>query len=151
MNHETHIPPKQTETATQVRISSAHEDCRRPQGDPPPSQTGKKGTRRLTRSDRLKKRFEFLSVMRQGTRVVGRFICVDYKKAPRLRFGITASRKYGDSPERNRFKRIVREAFRLSHHLLPQDLELNIVPRQKAKEAKMGDVQNELLQLLKSC
>jgi len=88
-------------------------------------------------------------VRKQGTRVVGRFVCIDYKKAPRLRFGITASGRYGDSPERNRFKRLVREAFRTSRHLLPQDLEINILPRQKAKEAKMGDIQNELLRLLK--
>lgn len=86
--------------------------------------------------------------MKQGNRLVGQFLCVDRKKAQALRFGITASGRYGDSPERNRFKRLVREAFRTSRYLLPQDIEINILPRQKAKSAKMGDIQKELLKLL---
>lgn len=86
--------------------------------------------------------------MKQGDRLIGRFLCIDRKKGPHLRFGITASGRYGNSPERNRFKRLVREAFRTSRHLLPVDIELNILPRQKAKFAKMQDIQSELLKLL---
>jgi ribonuclease P protein component len=87
--------------------------------------------------------------MKQGDRLVGRFLCLDRKKAPLLRFGITASKRYGNSPERNRFKRLVREAFRTSRHLLPQDIEIHIVPRSFAKKAMMGDIQKEILRLCK--
>lgn len=86
--------------------------------------------------------------MKQGTRKVGQFLCIDYKKAPVFCFGITASGKYGNSPERNRFKRLVREAVRACFHLLPRNIALHVVPRQKAKEAKMGDIQREILHLL---
>ncbi len=86
--------------------------------------------------------------MKQGDRLVGRFFCIDRKKGPSLRFGISASKRYGNAPERNRFKRLIREAFRTSRHTLPQDIELNFVPRALAKNAKMGDIQKELLKLL---
>jgi ribonuclease P protein component len=149
MNHETDIQPKQTKTSEKIRIPSSHENCRGPQGDPQKTQSGTQRTCRLKPSDRLKKSFEFQSVIRHGHRLVGKYICIDRKKGDSLRFGITASKKYGNSPERNRFKRLVREAFRTSRHLLPSNAEINIFPRQLAKKAMMGDLQNELIFLLK--
>jgi ribonuclease P protein component len=148
MNHETHIQPKQAKKSSQIRIPSADENCRGPQGHPPTQKSGQKRTCRLRKSDRLKKRFEFQNVMKQGDRLIGRFLCVDRKKGSRLRFGISASKRYGNSPERNRFKRLIREAFRTSRHALPQDIELNFVPRAQAKTAKIADIQKELLKLL---
>lgn len=148
MNHETHIQPKQAEKSQKIRIPRSNENCRGPQGHPPTQKSRQKRTCRLTNSDRLKKRFEFQSVMKQGDRLVGRFLCIDRKKGLSLRFGISASKRYGNAPERNRFKRLVREAFRTSKEALPQDLELNFVPRALAKNAKMGDIQKELLKLL---
>jgi ribonuclease P protein component len=148
MNHETHLPAQQIEAQAQIRIPSSHEDCRRTKSNPTQTQSGTKGSCRLKPSDRLKKRHEF-QAFKQGFRLVGRFICVDQRKGSSLRFGITASGRYGNSPERNRFKRLVREAFRTAKHLLPPSLELHIIPRQKAKEAKMMDIQKEILSLLK--
>ncbi len=150
MNHETHIQPQQAEESTQVRISCPNENCGWPQGHSPSQKCGQKKTCRLKKSDRLKKRFEFQSIKAQGNRLVGKYLCIDQKKGVPLRFGITASKKFGNSPERNRFKRLVRESFRTARHLLPQDSELNISPRKLAKHAKMGDIQNEMLNLLNS-
>ena len=150
MKHETHIPTEQTETATEIRIPRTDEDSRRPQGHPPSPPRRTEAPLRLNSSDKLKKRSDFLRVSKQGSRLVGKYICIDYRKAGRLRFGITASTKFGNSPERSRFKRLVREAFRTSRLQLPQGFEFNVIPRQKAKEAKMGDIRDEWLRLL-SC
>ena len=144
MKHETYVQSKQAETAAEVRISSPKEHRRRAQNHSTQAENRQKGPHRL------KKRVEFQRVRNQGDRLVGRFLCVDYKKSPSLKFGISASKRYGNSPERNRFKRLVREAFRASCNRLPQNLHCNVIPRSLAKKAKMADIQRELIQLLNS-
>ncbi len=48
------------------------------------------------------------------------------------RLGVSLSRKVGNSPTRNRWKRVIREAFRRSKHLLPRDIDLVVRPRKGA-------------------
>ena len=91
--------------------------------------------------------------MKSGSkRLVGKCLCVDFKPAPagrtHSRLGITASGKYGSSVKRNRFKRLIREAFRTKRHQW-NPLEIHVVPRQFAKTAKFCDIANELTNLLK--
>lgn len=101
------------------------------------------------KENRLKKRREFLSIMRQGKRRKGRYIYLDFRTYSRgSKLGITASSKYGDAPTRNRFKRIVREAYRQNRSQLPPNLELHVLPRFQAKLAKKQDIETEMLSLL---
>lgn len=106
---------------------------------------------RFPKSLRLRKRFQFLQMTNQAKRLVGHFIIIDYKQntLSYTRLGITVSKKYGDAHERNRFKRIVREAFRLCFSDLRQGLDLNIRPRSASKDASSADIFRELRRLLK--
>lgn len=45
------------------------------------------------------------------------------------RLGVSASRRLGGAVVRNRWKRLVREAFRLAMHRLPNGIDLVVVPR----------------------
>lgn len=96
---------------------------------------------------RLRSRKEFQRVAREGKRLVGRFLCIDYRRSDKSKLGISASARYGSAPERNRFKRLVREAFRNNYSILPR-YELNVVPRQLAKNARFADISEELTRLL---
>lgn len=49
---------------------------------------------------------------------------------PHPRLGLSVSRKVGGAVERNRWKRLIREAFRLSRRQLPPGLDLVVIPRQ---------------------
>lgn len=61
------------------------------------------------------------------------------------RLGITASKRYGNAVARNRFKRIVKEAFRLGRDQIWSGFDFNIKPRSMAKGAKMEVIYTELL------
>lgn len=64
------------------------------------------------------------------------------------RLGITVTKRYGKAFERNRFKRIVKEAFRLGRDRFCSGRDLNIRPRSKAKGATSIQILEDLLQLL---
>jgi ribonuclease P protein component len=50
------------------------------------------------------------------------------------RVGVSVSRKHGSAAKRNRLKRVLREAFRLSLTELPVGLDVVLIPRQGVRE-----------------
>ncbi len=104
------------------------------------------------KSFRITKRSEYKKIFLEKNRLVGNFILINYRygKSDFPKLGITASKKYGKAYLRNRFKRIVRDAFRKNLSNLPPNIELNICPRKDAPLAKSMDIENELLFLLKA-
>ena len=52
---------------------------------------------------------------------------------PHPRLGISASRRVGNAVVRNRWKRLLREAFRLTRQKLPQGIDLIVIPRPTAE------------------
>ncbi len=151
MNYETDLSAQQDASQKNLWISGQNVDPFRAQDHQSPPQSGQKETRRLRlpKSCRLLKKGEFFRVSKKGKRLVGRHLCIDYRPAKESRLGISASCRYGSAPERNRFKRLVREAYRHLREELPP-FELNVIPRQCAKSARFGDIHKEILTLLQN-
>ncbi len=151
LNHETHLPSQQTLPKKIDWLPRPDEDRRRTESHQSPPQSRQENSLRVKFSKelRLRSRKEFQRVARENDRRVGRFLCVDIRPAAKMKLGISAPGRYGSSPERNRFKRLVREAFRLSHAAFPAQLEINVVPRQAAKGAHCSQVMDELIRLCK--
>ena len=151
MKNEAHLPTEQAPTQENTRIPSAHEDHGRPQSAEPPPPRGPQSSLRLSfpKHLKLRKRAEFRLLAKHGRRLVGRAICLDWRHSrySDTRLGLTVSARYGAAHERNLFKRRIREAFRTSRHLLPPSLDLNIVPRQRAKTASFAQLREELIDL----
>ena len=70
----------------------------------------------LTRSERLRRRPEFLAAQRKGVRTRGRYLTLFVLPNSRSqsRLGVIATRRMGGAVCRNRHKRLAREIFRLN-------------------------------------
>ena len=80
---------------------------------------------------RLKKNAEFQAVYQQAKRSGDQALLVFAipNGLDHSRMGMSVSRKYGCSVRRNRFKRVLREAFRLSLARIPSGMDLVVIPR----------------------
>src|SRR5882757_10810438 len=58
---------------------------------------------------------------------------------PHLRLGLSVSRKYGGAVQRNRLRRLYREAFRLTRSQMPVGLDLVLIPR-KPEEPPLSEL-----------
>jgi ribonuclease P protein component len=106
-----------------------------------PTAAGRFGDR-----DRLKTIGEFRRVYNRGFHASSdRIGCyVSPNREARSRLGISVSRKYGSSPERNLVKRRIREAFRRLRHGFPAPLDLVVVPRRAARALSLGGLAAEI-------
>lgn len=154
MHHnETDLPAKQEETSAHIRLSQTHENIQRTSSSQPPPQSGKKETdcigHGFPKTLRLLSRFDYQRVFKERRRWYGKLFIIHYRPSPSLsscRIGLTVSRQYGKSHDRNRFKRLLREAFRLHQVKLPLSFDLNILPQGKAKSLHLHEIESELKQ-----
>jgi ribonuclease P protein component len=98
---------------------------------------------KFPKAARLLKRRQFQKIIRDGRRLAGRVVSIQYthrESAPCPKLGITISKKFGKAHVRNRFKRIVREAFREVSYSLPSTIEIHVLPKNRPEEIKKMDV-----------
>lgn len=132
--NETHIPTQQDQTSSHLRIPQENENGhgQKDREPTPPPRAQKAGSLTFPKKARLLKKREFQALLK-GEQWVGSALIFGYRRGKNLspRLGITVSRKFGKAHLRNRFKRVVREAFRHTSPELPRDVEIHILPRHK--------------------
>jgi len=63
------------------------------------------------------------------------------------RLAFLVGKKHGPAPRRNRIKRVLREAFRLSRERLPTDLDLVVIPRVHSDVPSLDEAMRSLVTL----
>lgn len=81
---------------------------------------------------------------------VGKWIIVEFQPNDlgHSCLGIVVTRRFGNAVERNRFKRLVRESFRLSSPDFKSHYHIVVKSRSYALHADRDTIQQELIQLI---
>jgi ribonuclease P protein component len=105
---------------------------------------------KFPKTDRILKRDEFRRVYEQGRKLHAQFftafILPSLNERPRI--GITTTRKIGNAVERNRARRLLREAFRKNKWLVPAGVDIVINVKRPLVEAAYGDLEGDFIAFL---
>ncbi len=110
----------------------------------------RKMDQRFTKKERLLKRKEFQKVFNEG-KVFSNDQTTVYallNDDPVSRLGLVVGRKFGNSPKRNRFKRIFREAYRLNKDILSRGVDIIIIPRSGLTDLSLGAIEVKFKKVL---
>lgn len=98
----------------------------------------------------LKNNYEFRRLYSKGRNIASPFVVIYCRRNGKAtnRLGITASTKFGNAVCRNRFRRRIREMYRLNETRLKTGWDIVAVARTKAKYASYHDIEADFLSAL---
>ena len=81
------------------------------------------------RYGRLKKQSDFEKIFKSGKRAFSPSVTVVYRKSDTPSFAVSVGKRHGKSVQRNRIKRLLREAFRLSLSQMQGNYSIVLIPK----------------------
>ena len=82
---------------------------------------------------RLKKQADFQRLFQKGKRVFSPSLTILYRPSAKMTMGISVGKKHGKSVQRNRIKRLLREAFRATQEEMKGTYAIVLIPKVSEK------------------
>lgn len=89
---------------------------------------------KLPRSLTLKTRAEIDDLLTKGSKLPGEYCNLFWQPSETFRYAILTAKRLGTAVERNRAKRIFREAIRLNRSMLAPNIKIGVVPKANCKQ-----------------
>ena len=101
-------------------------------------------------TESLKKNYQFRFVYNRGKSIANRLLVMYVVRngTDGNRFGISVSKKVGNSVVRSHITRLLRESYRLSESKFLAGYDIVVIARASAKEATYREVESALMHLL---
>jgi len=97
----------------------------------------------------VKTKSEFNKIFNKGIRLTGQYInAIILKGTKETRLGIIINSKYGGSVERNRAKRVIKEAFREIVKMIKTPTEIIIMPKGPIRGIGKGEAKKDLMSMV---
>jgi len=105
----------------------------------------------MLKNNVLRKKSDFDSIYNRGKSVGDRYIVLFYRKndLPYNRTGFLASKKVGNSVQRNRARRLMKESYRHLENCLPIGYDFIIIARNTIDGKKCMEVERSLMSAFK--
>jgi ribonuclease P protein component len=113
---------------------------------------GAQGKLILPRESRIKQGRDFARARTQGKRIANGCLVANWLDLPagtRSRLGVITGRKVGESVQRSRARRLLREAFRLHQLELEHPIDLVLVARPSIVGKSFSDVERDFVVALR--
>ena len=97
----------------------------------------------------ISKNFEFLNVYHHGKSYANRYLVMYILKngSSNNRYGITVSKKVGNSVIRHHLTRLIRESYRLHEDMFNNGLDIVVIARSTARNISYHETESALLHL----
>jgi len=100
-------------------------------------------------SESLKRSEDFQNVYTEGKSYANRYLVmyVLRNETEKNRFGISVSKKVGNSVVRHRITRLIRESYRIREEMFNSGLDIIVIARKSAKDKTCQEIESALLHL----
>ena len=102
--------------------------------------------------DKLKKRSEFLFIRNFGSSIKTKFFIINYflTREREIKFGITISKKFGNSVRRNYVKRVIRSILSQNFNKHSAKINFEVIPKKNIDRIGYQELENDLISNLKN-